>query len=285
MTNRVAGPGLMIVAMMIYAAHDAIAKHVSVSASIPQMLAIESLVSLALLAPWIARRGVVAIFNPPSRGLHALRAALLTADITMLFWSLSGAPLADVLTIYQAAPTLTMVLAVLLLRDPADRFVWIAAAMGVVGVVLVVQPGGAALSMFHLLAVAGMFAYAGVNLLARSLRDGGVVTIVAWQSVALMLASAPLLPFFWRPLSPAIVGLALAMGVLTAVGSLMVARALALAPAPRVMPLHYTIIVWAVLLGWLVWGDVPGPMAIGGAVLVICGGLLASARPSRGREP
>jgi drug/metabolite transporter (DMT)-like permease len=155
-------------------------------------------------------------------------------------------------------------------------------AAGFVGVLVALQPGATTLSPQALVAVGGSLLYAISLAATRRLRGTPNIVLVASQVAALNLLSLTTLPFGWTmPGWRDATGLAL-IGVISLGGYLCVNRGLQLAPASVVAPFQYTSIVWASLLGYLVFGEVPGPALLVGCTIIVAAGiavLLAERRP------
>lgn len=269
------GPLFMVLAMLCFAAHDAIGKYVTGIASIPQMLAIESALALAVIAPWLLRRGLRALLQVEDPWLHALRVAFVVGEMACLYGALRNASLADVIVLYQVAPALTVIMASFVLGERPGPLGWMSIFLGFAGVLLIIQPDAPDVSTAHALALLGMTLYAAFNLLTRRLRAAEPATLLGWHMAGVMLAGLILTPFHWKPLDVDTLALMAFMGVLIGVGSLFVNTALSIAQTPRIMPLHYTIIVWAMLFGWLYFGERPDLATIAGAVMIACSGLLS----------
>ncbi len=264
----------MVLAMLCFALHDAVGKYVTGAASIPQILAVESGVALAVIAPWLLRQGLSVMRAVENPWLHVLRVILVIGEMACLYGALRGATLGDVITLYQVAPALTVIMAAFILGEKAGPLGWMSIILGFAGVLLIVKPDGAGVSTAHAIALLGMSMYAAFNLLTRHLRAADPETLLGWHMTGMLAVSAVLVPFHWQPLDIETLGLMATMGVLAGVGCLLVNTALGLSQTIAVMPLHYTIIVWAMLFGWLYWGDRPDASTLIGAAVIVLSGLL-----------
>jgi drug/metabolite transporter (DMT)-like permease len=269
------GPLFMVLAMLFFAVHDAIGKYVTGSASIPQMLAIEAALALVVITPWLLRRGLVELYTVQQPWLHVLRVALVIGEMACLYAALRGATLADVVTLYQVAPALTVIMASFVLGEKPGTLGWLSILLGFGGVLMIVKPDDADVSTSHAVALLGMALYAAFNLLTRQLREAEPATLLGWHMGGMLVVALLLVPFHWRPLHMDTLSLMALMGVLAGMGCLLVNTALSVSQTPTVMPLHYTIIVWAMLFGWLYWGERPDMSTIIGAVLIVLSGLLS----------
>jgi drug/metabolite transporter (DMT)-like permease len=269
------GPLFMVTAMLCFAVHDAIGKHVTGTASIPQMLAIEAALALTVLTPWLVRRGFSVLIQVQDPWLHALRVALVVGEMACLYAALRGASLTDVIVLYQVAPALTVVMASFVLGERPGPLGWMSILLGFAGVLLIVKPDEPDVSTAHAIALLGMSLYAAFNLLTRQLRAAEPGTLLGWHMSGMLIAGLLFVPFHWQPLDFDTLSLLAVMGMLATLGALLVNAALAMAQTPRIMPLHYTVIVWAMLFSWLFWGEPPDISTIFGAILIVLSGLLS----------
>jgi S-adenosylmethionine uptake transporter len=222
----------------------------------------------------------------PSRGawrLHALRSALLLCSLLGYFFALGQLPLALALTISYLAPIFVAVLSMPVLGERPAGSTWLALAAGLIGVSISVWPaiGGHAppaqatplLGMAS--AAAAALSFAGVLLLARrQSRTDSVWTILLVQSVLPLLLLAAPAAWRWRPLQDGDSALVLLAGGLGTLGLLCLTHAFTRLEASRVAPLEYSGFVWATLLGYLLFGEVPTATTAASALLIVGGCLL-----------
>ncbi len=164
-------------------------------------------------------------------------------------------------------------LAALILREKVSVGRWLAVLAGFVGVLVTLAPSGASLSLPALVALLGSVLFAVLMIAGRSLRGTPDVTLVGWQTFGTLLLGAALIPFGW--VTPTLLDTALLalLGIVAMVAHLCVTRSLKLAEASVVVPYQYTLIVWALIFGWLVFDDWPTPQMLAGASLIVAAGL------------
>ena len=166
-----------------------------------------------------------------------------------------------------------------LLGEQVSRRQWLAIAIGFAGVVVVLRPGSGSLSWPALISIGGSLCYAMVVVQSRQLRSTPDRVLVFWQTIGALVIGAILSPFDWVTPSLADLLMLAALGVVSMTAHLCIARSLKLAPAAVVAPIQYSLLLWAILFGWLVFGDRPQlPMLIGAAVIVIAGLMVVSGR-------
>lgn len=268
-----AGIPYMLAAMLVFSVNDALAKYLAALCPVAQLLLIRNIGAFLVIAPRVHAHGWRAVTRVPRVWLHVLRCILIVAELALFYTAVWQIPLADTLTIYQATPIIATALAVPVLGEQVGWRRWLAVVVGFAGVLLVVQPGGAAVSTAHLCALGGGVIYSGVVLLTRLLRDAGPIPMIAWHVGGTLLASAVVAPFVWEPVSLATMALIAVMGVISTGGHVLNNRALSLSPAAVVMPFHYTQIIWGLLFGWAIWRDVPDLRMLAGATLIVASGL------------
>lgn len=268
-----AGIGLMVLGIFMFAVNDAMGKWLVSTYSVGQVLLLRSFAALVVLLILIGRSGF-SFALPPQPGLHAVRVTFSTLEVACFYWAVMYLPLADVMTYYLAGPIYVAALAPFLLGERIDRSRMAAIALGFVGVLVALRPSTATLTWPALIALAGSIFFTFLMIITRKLRDTSDTTLVMSQTLAALLFGCIAAPFAWVPPSTRDFALLSLLGVVAMVAHVCVNRSLKLAPASVVAPYQYTLLVWAVILGYLVFGDVVQPATLIGAG-IICGAGLA----------
>jgi drug/metabolite transporter (DMT)-like permease len=230
--------------------------------------------ALVVLAPLIWRTGPTPFRFAPHPWLQLARVVLGSVEVAFFYWAVVYLPLADVMTYYLAGPIYVAALAAPLLGERLDRGAVAAIALGFVGVVVALNPSASSLSWPALIAVAGSVAFAFLMIVTRKLGGTNGVVLVTTQTLGALVLGAVLTPFGSTMPSPRDFALMALLGVVALAAHACVNRALQLAPASVVTPYQYTLIVWAVVFGWLVFGDVPRAAVLAGAGVIVAAGLL-----------
>jgi drug/metabolite transporter (DMT)-like permease len=275
MTSRpvLAGILFMLSGMFLFSVNDAIGKWLVATYTVGQLLLIRSIAAMAVLAPAVAREGLGTVLNPPHPALQALRVAMSTLEIAFFYWALTYLPLAETVTFYLAGPIYVALLARPFLGETISPRRWIAIAIGFLGVLIALNPGGAAFGWPALIAIASSLAFAGMMIITRQLKGTPDTTLVFWQTGAALALGAVLAPFGWVEPSLRDYALLGMLGVVALFAHIFTNKSLKLAPASTVVPYQYTLIVWAVILGYLVFGDVPPASTFIGAVVIVAAGV------------
>lgn len=267
------GIAVMLFGILLFSLNDVMGKWLVSTYTPGQLMLVRSAAALLVLSPFILRQGIRRTLRPERRRLQWLRVAIGATESTLFYVCVAHLPLADTMTLWMAAPVWAVLLAALLLGERVDPARWAAAAIGFLGVALALAPSGASLSAPALLALIGSMLFAGLLIAGRKLRGTPDVTLVAWQTFGSLVLGAALLPFGWVTPTLRDLGLLALLGVVALAGHLCVTRALKLAEASVVAPYQYTFIIWALLFGWLFFGDWPTPMMLAGAALIVVAGL------------
>lgn len=265
--------GLMVLGIFLFTCNDALGKWLLGTYGVPQMLMLRSIAALALLSPFIWREGVAGFAAAPRPCLQVARVLLSVLESIMFFWAVRYLPLADTVTFYLAAPIYVTALSAIVLRERVGWRRWSAVGVGFVGVLIALRPSAATLTWPALIALTGSLFFSVFLILTRALRGTSEVVMVSGTFGAMLIVSGAVAPFAWVAPSARDFGLMAIMGVVAMAAFACVNRALKLSPASVVVPFQYTMIVWAVALGLIVFGDAPDAATLGGAAIIIGAGL------------
>jgi drug/metabolite transporter (DMT)-like permease len=205
--------------------------------------------------------------------LQLLRIVLSTLEIAAFFLATVYLPLADVVTYYLATPIFVTALSAIFLREQVGWRRWSAILIGFVGVVIALRPSAQSISWPAMIALAGSLAFSCSLLATRLLRATSDVVLASAQFAGGWLFGLAIAPFGWITPSWGSLCLFIAAGAISVCALLCVNRSLKLAPASTIVPYQYTMIIWAVMFGYAVFGDVPSPPMALGAVIIIAAGL------------
>jgi drug/metabolite transporter (DMT)-like permease len=281
---RLAGIGLMLLAIFMFSFGDALGKFMVATYSVGQLLWLRACAALIVLAPMIWRhRGDFARLERP--WLQLLRVTLSTLEVAAFFLATVYLPLADVITYYLACPIFVTALSAIVLRERVGWRRWSAVVVGFCGVLIALHPSSQTVSWPALIALGGSTSFALLMLITRSLRATPDIVLASSQFCGTFLLGALLSPFGWVTPGLGSLGLFATAGCISVAALLCVNRSLKLAPASAVVPYQYSMIVWATIFGIVVFGDVPSLATIVGAAIIIGAGLYIFLRERElGRE-
>jgi drug/metabolite transporter (DMT)-like permease len=269
---RLAGIGLMLVSIFMFSFGDALGKFMVATYSVGQLLWLRAFAALIVLSPmiWRHRSAFIRLERP---WLQLLRVLLSTLEVAAFFLATVYLPLADVVTYYLACPIFVTALSAIVLREQVGWRRWSAVLVGFAGVLIALHPSPQTVSWPAMIALGGSMSFAVLMLITRSLRATPDIVLATSQFIGTFTLGALMSPFGWIAPSLGSLGLFAAAGCISVSALLCVNRSLKLAPASVVVPYQYSMIVWAVMFGYLVFGDVPQPATIVGAAIIIGAGL------------
>ena len=268
----------MLTAMVLLPIGDALSKLVVATYPAEQITWIRNLVHVLLVLPLALRGGG----RMPLGGLHLLRGLVFMLMTVLYIAALYWMPLADAQSVIFTFPLMVMVGSVLFLGDKVGAVRWSMALVGLSGVLLVVQPGFREVSVGVPLAFLAAIAAAAYILLTRHLTGTApqlmLLVMPALVSVVLLL---PMIP--WRWITPDLFGFGVMVliGALSATIHLLLIIAYSRAEPSAMAPLAYLQLVFGVILGWWMFGDLPNALGAFGIVLIIASGVIISVRGNR----
>jgi drug/metabolite transporter (DMT)-like permease len=238
--------------------------------------------TLAVYALARQRRALPDLLRTRRLPLQLGRSALLVASIGALFIGLVHLPIADATAISFTAPLFITALSVPLLGERVGAHRWAAVAAGLIGVLVIVRPGGDLAHWAAVMPLIGAFFFALYQLATRVLAttEPTFRTLLYTGGGGLFWCSL-LVPFFWTPLGLADWLVFIGIGLLGAAAHLCMISAFSLAEASLLAPFNYSKIIWAAIAGYVVWGDVPSLDTLAGGAVIILAGLYVLWRERR----
>ena len=286
--NRLLGIGLRIaattcfgfMAAMIKLGHEA-------GIALPELAFYRFAFGLPPLLAWIVLTGNFGAWRTDRPGAHLFRGVLGLTNLVLGFSALAFLPLAEATTLSFVAPLFAVMLSALVLGEKVGRYRWSAVAIGLLGVAIVMQPSGNSLPLVGL--VLGLSAALGVASVTIAIRELGrtesTPTMVLWFSGFSTLLTGALMPFFAEAHDLAEWSILAALGLAGGLGQLFMTSSLRYAPVAVVVPFDYVQLLWAVLLGWLIWNSHPQATSWAGAIIIVGSGLFTFWREHRlGRD-
>ena len=268
-----AGIGFMLVAVFLFGLNSAVGKWLVAKYPVGEFMLIRSTLTLILLSPFIWYAGRAAFANAPRPGLQLLRIVFSSAEVAMFFWAVSYLPLADTTTFYLAGPIYVTALSVLLLRERVGWRRWTAVLIGFVGVVIALRPSSSSFTLPALIALSGSVIYALVMITTRALRETNDITLMTTYFIGAVAFGAATVPFGWVTPAPRDILFFCGVACANILAQFCVIRSLKRASASVVVPYQYTLIIWSVVFGWQMFGELPDAYTIGGAGIIVAAGL------------
>jgi drug/metabolite transporter (DMT)-like permease len=263
----------MIAATVLLSISNAIAKWEVATYPVGEIMFFRSLSSLAVCAVVMLPLTGLGVFATKRPGAHVARGLSQSISQTFTVIAFSLMPLAGATAINFSAPLWSALLSVLWLRETAGIARWGALLFGFLGVLIVATPGTDSLQIGALFALGNAIMYGSVTVAVRGMtKTESTNTLLIWQMTTLAIFHSFLLVFgfFWPSTGDAL--MLVLMGIANAAGQYAWTYALRLAPAAAVSPFYYLMLVWAAILGYLGWGDIPTyALLIGSAIVILSG--------------
>ncbi|WP_420410748.1 DMT family transporter [Roseibium sp.] len=273
----------MLVAMAGFILNDTLVKMASDAVPLGQIILVRGLICIAVLS--IAGY-VTGMFQNARVLMHPavlVRAFAETAATLLYLTALFQLPIANATAILQVLPLVVTAAAAVFLKSPVGWRRWSAIMIGFTGVLIIIRPGLEGFNVFSLIALAGVGCMALRDLATRQLpADVPTLGVALISFVAVTLLGAALtFASGWVPLSFTEIGYLSGAAGFVLAGYVFIILAMRLGEIAVVAPFRYSIVVWAIALGYLVWGDIPDVLTLVGIAIVIFSGTYSFIRERR----
>ncbi len=264
----------MIAATVLLAIAAAIAKWQAEFYPIGEVMFIRSLAGLIVCAAVVLPVTGFAVFATARPGAHLARGLSQSISQTLTVIAVSLMPLAGAVAISFSAPLWAALLSILWLKERAGPVRWAVLLTGFSGVIIVTNPGVDAFQVGALFALGNAIMYGSVTVAVRGMTaTESPATLLMWQMVTMAVCHTPLLLFGFRWPSVADAAMMAFGGIANAGAQYVWTKALLMAPTSAVSPFYYLMLVWAMVIGFVVWGEEPTVALIAGSAIVIASGL------------
>ncbi|EKT4522149.1 DMT family transporter [Pseudomonas putida] len=271
------GIALVVVATFLFASHDALSKFLGGLYPIIMVVWARYLVHTLLMAGIFLPKAGVAVLRTRRPVLQTLRALSLLSTSLLFTTGLQYLPLAEATSVNFLAPVLVTALSVPLLKERVSVGQWVAVVMGFIGVLVVVHPGGAMFTPAILFPFGSALGFCFYQLLTRKLAVyDSPTTSNFFAGLCNTLILSVLVPFFWHAPQWNHIVLMLALGGCGMTAHLLLTQAFRLAAPALLAPFSYCQIVFAGLLGLLIFGQVPDIASLVGIAIICLSGLGAA---------
>jgi drug/metabolite transporter (DMT)-like permease len=271
----VRGVTMVLLSMLMFACLDATAKILARDFAVSQMLWIRYLM-FCVFALWLARADLPRLARSRRPGLQAFRSVVLVGEMALFILALRHLPVADVHAIAGATPLLVMALAAPLLGERVVWRQWLAVGVGFAGVLVIVRPGFAEIGIGAVYALLGGVSWAFYQVMLRIVgRDDDSATTLLYSAFIGAAITSVLGPSEWRWPDEWAWGLFALVGIFGTAAHAAMTTALTLAPASALQPFTYALLVFAAIVGLIVFGQFPDFWTCLGAAIVVGAGLYA----------
>jgi drug/metabolite transporter (DMT)-like permease len=272
----------MVIATVLFSIAFALSKWQVAIYPPGEVVFLRSLSSLVVAAAVMLPFTGFSVFSTQRPRDHVARGLSQAVSQTLTILAFSLMPLAGAIAIGFSAPLFAALVSIVFLKERAGLARWSALLVGFLGVLIVTSPGANSLTLGALFALGNAIMYGSVTVAVRGMtKTESANTLLMWQLVTVAFFQSFLLLFGWRFPAPIDAAMLFASGFANAIGQYFWTQALRLAPATAVSPFYYLMLVWAMIIGFLVWGDIPTKGLLIGSAIVVASGLFLLWREAR----
>lgn len=264
----------MVASTVVFAGVNAIVKWELALYPVGEVAFFRSLFAFSAVALMILPRTGWAVLRTSRYREHLQRGLSQFGSMTCIFLAFQTLSLGAAVAISFSAPLFTTLLSILVLKERVGIHRWSALIVGFVGVLVVTHPGAGTLTWGAFFALANAILISSVAIAIRRMSaTESAETLTLYQMSVITLCTLFVLPLGYRmpawydALAMAVAGLG------NGIAQLWWTRSLSLAPPSAVVPFNYLSLVWATILGFAIWGDVPTPALFAGSAIVVASGL------------
>jgi drug/metabolite transporter (DMT)-like permease len=266
---------MLLVSQALFVSSDSFVKLLGEALPPGQIMALRGVLAVSLAFSVLLATVEPARWRLALTPMVGLRAGLEATSAALFIMSLPHLALSDITVFMQFTPLSITLLAAIVLREHVGWRRWTAIGVGFLGVLLVAQPGGADFSPYAISAIMVALIISVRDLITRRLDPAiptPAITLTTTLAVCLLgFASAPFET--WVPLSWNMLGLLAGSAILVTTANAAIIRAFRGTDVTVVSPFRYFGVLWAVAIGFAVWGEIPDPLAICGTMLIVGSGL------------
>ena len=268
-------------AVFLFASSDALSKYLTNFYPVVMVLWVRYVVHVALMLAVIRPPSLKTLITTQNRKLQIIRGLCMANTNLMFISALHYIPLAEGTAIVYLSPLIVTALSVPLLGERIAKTQWIAVAIGFIGVLFIVRPGG---SIFHpvaLLALGAAFSFSLYQIITRKLNHTDKSSTTNFISgLVCVFVTSLLLPFFWKTPTPYFALLMVLLGISALVSHLWMTKAYQHAKPSTLAPFSYTQLLFAGLIGYVFFNQIPDFLGLVGMLIIVAGGLLVFSKIS-----
>ena len=273
----------LIIATLFFAFQDAMTKHLTETVSVPQIITIRFFFfSLFALTFAHFKCGISTAIRSSRIFLQLSRSVLIVSEIALFSLCLHYLGIAEMHAIFSSFPILVTALSVPLLGEVVGWRRWVAIVIGFIGTLIIINPTNSHFNIYYIAAIACALLFAFYNIITRLVsRTDRFETSLLYFGIVGFVLSLIFVPFYWEPLNQSEVFWLLAVSATSIIGHLLLIKALQLTAAVILQPFNYFILVWAIIIGFIVYQEVLALSTLIGATLVVTSGIYIAHREYR----
>ncbi|MAS48808.1 MAG: EamA family transporter [Alphaproteobacteria bacterium] len=283
--NNFKGALFSLIAYGIYSTHDIFIKLLGGSHSPIQIIFFSGLLGFPLVTLMLIKDRTAGHLRPIYPGWTAIRCTAMIANALGAFIAFANLPLAQAYAILFAMPLLITVLSIPILKETVKLRRWTAVIVGLLGVLVVLQPGTAELSWAHLAALISAVGGATNSVIVRKIgQEERSVVLILYPMMATFLAMGVMLPFVYEPMAIEHFGLVSLVALFSFIAMFCLISAYRFGEAVIVAPMQYSQMLWAIAYGYLIFNESIDLATALGSGLIIASGLYILFRESKGEN-
>ncbi|MGB7287677.1 MAG: DMT family transporter [Salaquimonas sp.] len=264
----------MLLGMSLFAAVDVQAKYLTHSMHPIQVTFFRQLGLLVGVMFLLTTQGT-SILKTHNLKLQITRGVLAAASATLFIFAIAYVPLADAVAVSFAAPFMVTILGAWILKEKVGIRRWAAVSVGFLGMLIVVRPGMGVVHPAAMLILVAASCFALRQIVSRFISgtDRIRTTVCYTAIVATAILVVPVLLVWEMPQTNLEIGLMISMALMAGIAETLVIKALEIAESVALAPVHYSLLIWGVMYGYLVFGQLPDQWTWIGALIIVATGL------------
>ena len=275
---------LMVIGTVFFSSMHALIRYMSADLHAFELAFFRNLFGVLVVLPWLLRSGLTPL-KTKRLGLHSVRGLLNGVGMLMFFYAVSITPLADVIALSFTAPIFATVLAIVFLGEIVGTRRWAAIFIAFLGTMVILRPGLMEISQGQFLAMASAALWACALIMIKILsRTDSSITIIAYMIIFQVPVSGLAAATVWITPSLEQVCIMAVMGTLGTVGQWLLIEALKEGDTNVVMPFDFLKMIWAVLLGFLFFNELPDLFTWLGSAIIFSSAIFIAWRESKIRQ-
>jgi len=280
--SAIAGPLIALLAFALYALHDVLVRVLGETYNVAQVMFFMGLFSFPMLLVFLMRDPRPGTLRAVHPVLASLRAVCAVIAAGTAFYAFTVLPLATVYAMLFATPLLITLLSIPFLGERVGLHRGGAVVLGLIGVLVVLQPGVEAITLGHVAGLASALAASANGIIVRKIsRDERPEVMIMLPMLAMVLATGAVMPWVYVPPALGDLSIMVVLAVLAFVAMLCTLTAYRLSEAAVVAPMQYSQMLWAIFYGVLLFDETPPRWTLVGSVLIILSGLYIVFREAR----
>ena len=267
--------GYVNIALVFYALQDGLVRYLTADYTVPQIQFTRSAVMTVIILVMIVATRRFGDFRPRQVVPLLFRGYTSLVGVALMYMVLANMELAEAYTFFMTGPIFIALFAIPMLKEPVGLIRWIAIGIGFVGILIIMQPGSGALTVWAIVALIAAAIYGLAMVTTRDLtRTNSSLTIVFYVNLFVTIVLAPAQPFVWFAPPPEDLMLLIGVGVVACLAQFLLAQAYRHATAATIAPFDYVAFIYIVIIGFLMFGEVPGWHVVAGAAVLVASGLV-----------